>query len=259
MRLNKICHVFIIATVATLMSTNALAGRKKYFEEWAKGVETIAILPIDYELIAPEAMGSDKQRKGFSEEETSDKKEQFVMSFPEKLDKYIEKRGYKFVYVNPPEQQANIDKIIHAIKDMRKSLQEELYEKRKTPEEDKIIVSQEIGNFVQGIEALKDSDVFLVLLCRDRVGTGAEAITRSFGLLGQIAGGESWKDEYLGYVPATNYTYIHAFAIDTDTLEVMNLLVALQTESYYQNRHILSGLANAIAEQFPKKKQKKNH
>jgi len=255
MEFNKIIGVLMVIAIISCISADALAGRKKYFEDKMKGIEVVAVLPIDYELIVPAAMGSDKQRKGFSEEDVRDKKEKFVTSFPEKLGEYIEKRGYRFVYVNQQDQREAIDKIIHTIKGMRKNILENLGEKRETPAQ--VILSEEIGSWVQEIDALKDSDVFLVLLSRDRVGTGAEALTRSFGLLGQITGGESWKDEYIGYVPATNYTYVHAFAIDTDTLEVINMLASLQTGSFYQDRHILSGLANGIAEQLPKKKRNK--
>jgi hypothetical protein len=247
----KIAILFLMLVITISVSSNVWAGRKKYFKTYMKNVKTIAVLPLDYELIVPQAMGSKKQRKGFSEEETQEKRELRIAQFAEKLKKRVEKKGYKFIYVGS-ENEDIVNNLIEKIKDMRKRLQDDLGDKK----EERIIIADEIGEEAKKINEIINSDVFLVPLCRDRMATGAEAITRSFGVLGFVAGGESWKDEYAGHVPWATYSYVHAFLIDSKTFEVLYLLPAISRESMYKNKSAVGGLANGLAGRLPKKKRK---
>lgn len=237
--------VFSILIIGVL--NNAYAGSRKYYKEQMKDVETIALLPMSYELIVPDFEDPKKQREGFSEEETREKRDGYISQVPEKLKEYIEERGYELVYVNPPDKQGDITAIIEKIKSMRKELI------KASNSEEKALLDDEIGSYVRDLGLHKDSNVILILLCRDRLGTGAEATKRSFGLLGQLAARDSWKDEYIGYPTVPDYTYIHIFVIDSNTLELLDLSIVLETDSMYNNEHILKGLLRRASRQLPKK------
>lgn len=123
--MERLFPILILLVLTTLcIYGDALAGQKSYFKDRMKTVNKIALLPLDYEIISPAAMGSDKQReKSFSDE----RKNELINRFSEKADEHIKKRGYEFIsldYKSP--SSSGIKAIVEIVKGKRKEILSEL-------------------------------------------------------------------------------------------------------------------------------------
>jgi hypothetical protein len=253
----KIVALMLIFCI--FLSGVAIAGIKTYYKERMKNVYSITMLPLDYEIIVPTAMGSKKQKKGYSPEETEERRKSRTAHFHEKFKKFVERKGYELTILAPTdENQEKLNAITKYIKDNRIQIGDAIYNGRKAREENMVFLDKNVASIVKDIDEINESDVFIVPLCRERRAALLEDITGGFGLLGYMAGADSWKDEYMGYIPHPTYIYIHAFVIDSNNLEVLRKLsVITWPRSMYGGMTLITQLAKDLAFKIPKKRKKR--
>ena len=257
MKKNKIITLVVI--VCIFLSKATIAGIKTYYKERMKNAYSITMLPMDYEIIVPTAMGSKNQKKGYSQEETEERRKSRIAHFNEKFKKFVERKGYELTILAPTdENQERLNAITKYVKDNRVQIGDAIYNGRKAREENMVFLDKSITSIVKDIDEINKSDVFIVPLCRERRAAPLEEVTSGFGLLGYIAGADSWQDEYMGYIPHPTYIYIHAFVIDSNNLEVLNKLsVITWPRSMHGGMALITQLAKDLAFDIPKKRRKK--
>lgn len=259
--MRKVIIIFttILLIYAAGVSHNAYANRQEYFKERMKNVKKIAALPIDYELIVPSPKDLKRQREGFSEEETKEERESLLSQATKLLKEYTEDRRYEFIYVNPKDKQGDIKNIINKIKSIRKNIAKEWLDRKKAFENEPIIINGEIKNYVKDLNLSEESDVFLVILCRERIATGGGALAaHHLGFFVHMAASKTWKDEYIGYVSSPDYTYIDVFIINSETLQLIKFIRSIVLDNAYYNHRVLNGMLHRMTWQLPKRKRTKS-